>query len=240
MVRTTLVAAVVVGVCAPLARGSIVVQTVSAKHSVQFAGLTAPAAIPFGRTAADFHGDLTASDVFPEFVDLSCFAGALLFEAAGQWQSGPDGALASGPAGDGTPAITEVAYADFGVSGLTAPLNALVGVFSTDLGPSPSATPVWLGVGSDMTRPLLNQSFAIGAGLGAVAMPTGATRLYLGMHDAGAWSDNVGDVRVRITQSALESPATAPEPPSTLVYLGALAIWAIRRRRTSARGDLAA
>lgn len=123
----------------------------------------------------------------------------------GQWGRGPcdpDGnGTGTGPDGwVGNPATAHAEYDDLGISHLQNCLShALVGVFLGDFAPNPGSLPATLNCSSsDMTHPMLQQQFRIGAALLDVHVPTGATRLCLGFHDQSGWFNNDGDVAVRI------------------------------------------
>jgi hypothetical protein len=104
-----------------------------------------------------------------------------------------------------------VAQATNALSGLTAPFNSLVGVFLDDAVPSGPLPPA-LNAAATATlatfAPELRQPFFIGDGLtgdgtGAgqrFVVPAGATRLFLGSHDAvGGNYNNVGQFEVTVT-----------------------------------------
>lgn len=79
MLRNTLFFWAACAALAADASAAAVVATVSAKDSVQFAGLASPVAVPPGRVESDFYGDLTDADVIPEFLDVTVFNAALSF-----------------------------------------------------------------------------------------------------------------------------------------------------------------
>ena len=161
----------------------------------------------------------------PAYVDVSGFVGTnLSITATGTW--GHSVYTQSGPEGYGS-AWTNPVYEAFGISTLyNAPYNALVGVFLTDDPPDPLSLPARLDYNtSDMTSPLLQQTFAVGAGLYNIAIPSGATRLFGGLNNGYEWWDNVGEVFVTIT----------PVPAPGAILLGSIGVglvgW-LRRRRT--------
>ena len=190
-----------------------------------FAGQHQPFPSPFPWGPGDYYGDLEDPTTIPPFVDVSGFGGTnLSITATGTW--GHSLYTQSGPEGYGS-AWTEPQYEAFGISALNnAPLNTLVGVFLTDAPPDPLSLPARLDYNtSDMTSPLLQQTFAVGAGLYNIAIPSGATRLFGGLNNGYDWSDNVGWVSVTVT----------PVPAPGAILLGSIGVglvgW-LRRRRT--------
>ncbi|MBI2948157.1 MAG: LamG domain-containing protein [Verrucomicrobia bacterium] len=95
-----------------------------------------------------------------------------------------------------------------GVSGITAPISGLIGVFLGDSPPNVSAVPESLDFSSEKSRdleaisPKLGQVFFIGIGrtkqgnFKRFAVPGGASRLFLGVMDIGNF-DNTGKISVQ-------------------------------------------
>src|SRR5579872_3028314 len=107
----------------------------------------------------------------------------------------PTPTCATGPDGNPSLPISHVNGAENGVSGITAPANALIGVF---LGPNqPSLTPPPAQLGSN-TAPVLKQVFLIGSS-SHITVPAAATRLFLGPMDGFGWYDNYGSFTAQIT-----------------------------------------
>ncbi len=128
--------------------------------------------------------------------------------AAGSWAHGFSSGQVSGPGGrSSTPTSThgEYNWSPLGISLLlNTDLNTLVGVFLTDDPPDPGATPTSLsGTGAFTTTPLLQQTFAIGAGPVEITIPEGATRLFFGLHDGYEWWNNGGSVDVTVSLDCL-------------------------------------
>ncbi len=159
--------------------------------------------------------------------------GNLNFNVWGVAAHGPDKLLWGA---NGTTLSSHNFGAQFGMSDLGAPLSSLVGVFLTGAQPDlalPPPTLTWAdqSFGDYLTlTPLLQQTFFIGDGWTNVtqqpqwiAIPAGATRLYLGTLDGQSWNDNVGGYNAHIVQN--------PEP-STFALLGTalLAVGLLRRR----------
>ena len=157
------------------------------------------AGLPTGATASCSDGtcDTVPAQAPVQVVGLPLQPGGILtFSSNGiagycpvaSCQSGPDG-IAGFPSAHG-------AGAQNGISDInTAPTNALIGVF---LGPDPpdgSAAPA--PSSSSTTAPLLKQIFFIGSAR-SITIPTGATRLYLGIMDGFGWWNNSGAYSVAI------------------------------------------
>lgn len=115
----------------------------------------------------------------------------------------------SGP--DGNSAFIAQKNDEHGIGKLTAPMEALIGVFLTDMSPEGSTPPPWHGFRHPEQRdylvltPELRQPFFIGDGktltgeVQRVVAPAGATRLYLGVMDEWGWFDNQGHFKVAVT-----------------------------------------
>jgi hypothetical protein len=129
-----------------------------------------------------------------------------------------------------------------GMGALKAPMDSLLGVFLDSTQPNFSAAPAGLdfspsgniagGVNYLSISPALKQVFYIGDGLTSgsvqqtVMVPTGATRLFLGVMDSSQWLNNGGQFSV--------DSVVVPEPSAFLSGVTALMAFAalvIRRRR---------
>ncbi len=158
-------------------------------------------------------GSTDAADTVPSqapvrVVDLALNAGATLsFTADGAVDNA--GSLPTGTPDGGSPFTHE---SENGVSGITAPLNGLVGVFIDDAAAGNVATPPDpLDFSTDASRdyltlsPALGQMFFIGDGktsggaVQQVTVPAGARHLVLGSVDGFGWYNNTGAFAVTIT-----------------------------------------
>lgn len=172
---------------------------------------------------------------------------ALQFAATGltdHCSSGGGGCGLAGPEGDaGEGPVSHSGGAQFGIASLTAPIDALIGVFLDDTQPDlagPPPSPLDFSILSARDFSILGaelrQPFFIGDGLrndGTTmqdfVVPAGATRLFLGTMDGYQWANNVGSLTVTVFGLA----APVPEPATLLlVALAAGAgLGAGRRRR---------
>ncbi len=108
---------------------------------------------------------------------------------------------------------TQHAGAENGIAGLKSPLTCTVGVFLGPAQPNLSGAPASLDFSSAASRdfatlsPALKQPFFIGNGVRAdgttlqnFVVPSGATRLYIGVMDGQQWSDNSGSLSTTVTK----------------------------------------
>jgi hypothetical protein len=169
---------------------------------------------------------------------LGLVAGSTLqfLQVSGLVDNCPSGCSQGGP--DGNAIDNFVNGAENGISGMSAPLNALVGVFLCAAQPDGVSAPAALDFSTAASRsfaslaPALQQVFFIGDGLtgtgsGAVQgfqVPVGATRLYLATHDGYGWFNNSGNYTVTVA---------VPVPANAALLLAGLALVAgvARRRR---------
>lgn len=207
-----------------------VIYTVPATANIFSAGLSSPIA-PGG----DGAGTLPIS--VPVYSNQG---NGFQFQASGsisyyydQFFNGPDGATVS---------MNINSYG--GISGYFGPALALVGVFLTDAAPQAPAPSILdfstsgLGRNFPAISPQIGQLFFIGDGqtdgelIQTIVIPTGATRLFLGVPDClngigdpGYYGDNQGSLSVAVNQ--------VPEPASVaLIELGVALLLGVRRRTT--------
>ncbi len=201
--------------------------TVSAQTSwVYVPGTADPwlAGMPNGSTASD-NTTPTNPDVAPAqspvlVTDLTLVPGDSLYFQVGWWgvAVGPGGSNCGARSGDGcmtTPATSHLQGAENGLSDVTAPFQALMGVFLGDERPDLSPAPSALSFPYESTwkfrtlAPELKQVFFIGdgqigqppnpGGWQMFVVPAGATRLYLGIMDSWGWFNNAGHYDVGVT-----------------------------------------
>lgn len=154
------------------------------------------------------------------------------FVVSGEVRHGPDPIFGSDRGADGksfdVQARIDAAGESFGKSGLIAPINALIGVFLPETlsdGPLAPALRFQTDASRSFQRlaPELGQVFFIGDGRtdGGTAqlfdVPSGAARLWLGVHDAFEWNDNDGSYRVEAIP--VPTPAALPMIIGGLAFL---------------------
>ena len=113
-------------------------------------------------------------------------------------------------------------------------MDALVGVFLTSALPTADPATTDLDFSSPTTTPGLQQIFFIGDGsLGAITVPTGATRLFLGTVDGFGWNNNSGAIDVTVGVAGVPEPAAWAVLLTGVVGLGS-ALRFTRGRQLSA------
>ena len=154
-------------------------------------------------------GDV-APDQSPVLVEASLRqAVSISFAARGSVQHAPYNPPQFDPP-NGSTLTSHQGGAEHGVSDITAPINALIGVFLDDQRPDRSRVPKPLKVRGSARdtitlAPDLKQVFFIGAGvtrrgdIRKISVPKGATRLFLGVMDGYEWNNNQGGFVVQVT-----------------------------------------
>jgi hypothetical protein len=119
-----------------------------------------------------------------------------------------------------------------GIANISAPFDALIGIFLGPSQPNLNPTPDALDFSTSASQnyltlsPELQQPFYIGDGLTSseivqqVIAPAGATRLFLGTMDSQGWSNNPGSFTVEIV----------PEPGTVSIVVIGLAAWRFCRK----------
>jgi hypothetical protein len=186
------------------------------------------AGMPDGSTASG--GDVAPAQSPLETVGLLVVSGKLSsFGAAGSVCNNA-GCAFGDPLTDpnGGAFVSHLAGAENGISGVTAPVNSLIGVFlgpgRPDLSPAPPALDfspggsVPGGVNYLTLAPLLKQVFYIGTSH-QYTIPPGATRLFLGTMDGSDWTDNIGYFDVAGDTFILPGVYDDPTLPNWTVFL---------------------
>lgn len=181
----------------------------SKDYSLTVSALACPwlAGMPNGTRISGQGNGVSAPTNSPIRVNIPLNAGQILNFRNTNGQTG-DTATGNTYGLDGDTTRTNIKQtAANGINSTTAPLNALVGIFLDDSQPDTTAAAAQLDFSSTSSRnfttlsPKLKQVFFIGDGLDNknrlqdFIVPTGATRLYLGVMDENAyWWDNVGSI----------------------------------------------
>ena len=210
---------------AALIEARMVAQTISVEVNVSGQTNLWLSGTPAGTHAGaciDRVGDRAPGQSPVELLGLPLQQGVqLFFAASGQVNNGPLGSAPTAPP-DGLEAyiIGNSNGAENGIANITAPIDALLGVFLGEDEPGGGALPSSLDFGSRESRdyrtlsPQLQQPFFIGdgvdsaGGLQLVIVPNAATRLFLGTMDGcGHWNnEGVFHVRVTATNSLIMTP----------------------------------
>jgi len=210
------------------------------------------AGMPAGSTASG--GDTAPAQSPAQVIGLLFGAGdTFTFAATGSVNYG-GGTPTDPPDGNVNYLTGHGSGAENGISNVTMPVDALLGVFIGPGQPNANVAPSALDFSTAASQnyltlhPLVQQVFYIGDGLTSggtiqnVIAPSGATRLYLGMMDGSGWYNNTGSFRVIVTDLNLSS-APVPEASTTVSFglllalgLGGLVI-AARRKKTGAKAS---
>ena len=178
------------------------------------------AGMPNGATASYdyFNGgyDTAPAQSPTQVTEVPITAGAeFTFTASGLVSRGIPSS--SGPDGHTNDLASHYAGPENGIASLTAPFEALVGVFLGSDEPDSTPAPPALDFSTEASRnysvlsPQLKQPFFIGDGLTTngtvqrVVAPAGATRLFLGTMDLYGWANNTGSFSVSVGQGPLLS-----------------------------------
>ena len=194
--------------------------SVPGKACPYFAGQTYPVPMATTGDSWNYHLDRDDPGTMPPWVDVTGFGGTIpSITATGTWGHPP----LSGPDGYGSYDPTHQEYIDLGISPvINTPLNALIGVFLTDATPVAFSAPSSLTFGvSDMTSPLLQQTFVIGSSLQNITIPSGATRLFFGLNNGYEWTNNVGALDVSVV----------PAPAAVLLGMIGLSVAGVKLRK---------
>jgi len=168
------------------------------------------------------------------------------FDAVGSTHHGP-GILRDA---EGLPdpfILSHAPGAENGISDVTAPVSALMGVFLDDDQPDGTPAPVALSFATEAERdfltlsPALKQVFFIGDGrnsaldLQLFEVPAGASRLFLGTMDGYEWNNNAGSLSVTL-YPVITDPPVVPEGSTVIsvLVLAGLGGWCCVRRRGTA------
>jgi hypothetical protein len=137
----------------------------------------------------------SAPEESPVLVQVSLdHAISVTFAASGAVEHGPFNPPQFDPPA-GSMATRHQGGPEHGIADLTAPIDSLLGVFLDDNRPDRTRAPKPLKRGAS---PELKQVFFIGARR-KVAVPKGATRLFLGVMDSFEWNNNHGAFSVIVT-----------------------------------------
>lgn len=234
-------------------------QTHAQTASFMVSGSASPwlAGMPNGSQGVPYPGGIAGADTAPAQSPVQVtglnIAGGSSFIISSTGLVSYDASNANGPEGNpgliaamGDDAATaeDTTLASWnGISGVRAPINALMGVFLDNTQPNLTAAPPVLDYSSASSRdlfsftPQLKQVFYIGDGLTSLGMmqtfvaPTGASRFYLGTMDGFQWAGNSGSFTVQVTQANAPEPSTA-----TLLVTGVMGSLTLMKVTTRLRG----
>lgn len=186
------------------------------------------------------HGDLAGenkqSPLLFEGLDLSNIESIRFLSVSGQTSF--NGIRFNGPEGSGF--INHSLGAQNGISDIRTPRGSLLGVFLDASLPSNTTAPGTLdfesiGLEFEEFSPLLKQVFVSGNGetssgnVQTFNVPTGASRLFLGVMDGREWNNNRGSLEVTYESIAV------PEPSAVTFLIGISMLGLVRHRRKKPR-----
>lgn len=205
--------------CAVVGLTTLVLHSVCASETNNVISLWVPgnadpwlAGMPDGSVAGNKFD--VAPDQSPiEVKGISIKPGEVLtFSATGGVANGPFQLVSAD--GIDTCVISRTPGAENGIGDITAPIDALIGVFLDDSAPGNFPPPVVLDFSNASNRdfaslyPNLRQPFFIGdgkdtkGGIQQFVVPVGATRLFLGTMDSYQWSNNQGSFTVKVATAS--------------------------------------
>lgn len=181
------------------------------------------AGMPNGTTASI--GDSAPSQSPVLVPGLSLHAGQIIsFASSGGVRHGPSFSFSGPDGGEFTPhdvTSSSPFGAENGISGYVLPIDSLIGVFLGPDRPDLTTAPVDLdfrnggnvsgGINYVSISPELKQVFFIGDGVNSagiqqeVAVPNGATRLFLATSDGHSWFNNEGSFSIQISTAITET-----------------------------------
>jgi hypothetical protein len=178
--------------------------TVKASANPWLAGMPDGTTTSVGGDSAPAHSPIIAPSAFvvPGAKLEFAVTGSVSSDNGFSAYSGPDGRVST---------TTHFNGSENGIADVTAPIEALVGVFLDNNVPTNSVPPPPFADArtNAVFRPALKQPFFIGDGLtgsGAgtrqgFVVPDGATRLFLGTMDSFQWNNNLGSFLVNVTNT---------------------------------------
>ncbi len=186
------------------------------------------AGMPAGSTASE--GDVAPAESPVQVVGLPIIPGSqLTFSASGSVNFGQG---AGPPQGLLDFFTSHAGGAENGISGITCPVDALLGVFLGPDQPSNSPAPTNLdyflldnvpgGVNYTSLAPDLQQLFYMGTGVNSsgvtqtITVPAGATRFFLATMDGEGWYNNSGSFQVQVQVNLPESSAVSIDAQVTV------------------------
>lgn len=200
---------------AMMIRGFNVDQPVQATANPFLAGMPAGsiASVANPHNNPDFAGSPADPKQSPQTVSIPLTEGMVLtFDSIDGLARHDPGLTDFSPDGQLSDIGHNTAGSENGIADVTAPINALVGVFLTDDQPSLTKAPTSLDFSSDASRdfqtlkPQVKQIFFIGDGVDSkgqrqeFVVPKGATRLYVATWDFYEWNNNSGSRTVKVNR----------------------------------------